>query len=292
MNVRVPAEKNFRRLNVKPGKRKPARARRWLSWRAARVVASILLVGYAGYRAFDLVASASTLQVQRITVQGNVRLSAGEVKALVDGLRGSNILAADLGTYRRKLLESPWVEDVALRRLLPSTVEVFVEERRPVGLCRLGSQLYLVDRTGTLIDEFGPQYAEFDLPIIDGLLRPPGSGGPIVDEARAELAARVIEAVAGRRSLARRLSQVDVTDLRNAIVLLDGDPALLHVGTERFLERLQAYAELAPAFRERFVDIDYVDLRFENGFYVRPAGKPGVRGAKPAGRPAPAGQRF
>jgi len=61
----------------------------WLAVCAA-VVAS------AGYRAFDLVVSASSLQVRRIAVRGNVRLSAGEVQALVDGLRGSNILTADL----------------------------------------------------------------------------------------------------------------------------------------------------------------------------------------------------
>ena len=57
----------------------------------------------------------------------------------MDGLRGSSILTADLPRYRRRLMESPWVADVALRRVLPSTVEVFVSERTPMGLCRLGS---------------------------------------------------------------------------------------------------------------------------------------------------------
>lgn len=290
MRVKAPAEKNFRRPRVKPGKRKPAGARAWLSWRAARILIAVVLVGYAGVRAFDLVASASTLQVRRIDVHGNVRLSSGEVKAIVDGLRGSNILLADLDGYRRKLRDSPWVANVALRRVLPSTVEVFVEERRPVGLCRLNGDLYLIDRHGVLIDQFGPQYSEFDLPIVDGLVRPPGAGGPIIDEARAALAARVIDAVSVRRSLAARLSQVDVADLKNAVVLLDGDPALLHVGTERFAERLQAYVELAPRFREQFPEIDYVDLRFEERFYVRPAGRGGARQGQ--ARPASAGRRF
>ena len=146
------------------------RAARWLSWRIARWGVAMVVVLYAGYRGTNLVLQASGLQVRRITVHGNVRLSSGEVQAIVDGLRGSNILTADLPGYRRRLMESPWVADVALRRVLPSTVEVFVSERRPMGLCRLGSTLYLVDPHGTLIDEFGPQYAEFDLPIIDGLV--------------------------------------------------------------------------------------------------------------------------
>ncbi len=287
MSVKAPAEKNFRRAQVKPVRRRGTRVRR--AWRVARAGAAVLLVGYAGYRAIDLVLSASTLQVSHIVVRGNVRLSSGEVQAIVDGLRGSSILTADLDRYRRRLRGSPWVADVALRRVLPSTVEVFVSERRPVGLCRLGGELYLIDRRGTVIDEFGPQYAEFDLPIIDGLVQAPGDGKSAIDEDRAELAARVIDAAGANAELAQRISQIDVSDTHDAVVLLDNDPALLHLGEDRFLERLRAYLDLAPALRERVADIDYVDLRFDERVYVRPAGT--GRGAA-ARAVAPAAKQF
>jgi cell division septal protein FtsQ len=232
---------------------------------------ALVVVVYAGYRGTNLVLQASGLQVRRITVHGNVRLSSGEVQGIVDGLRGSNILTVDLAGYRRRLMGSPWVADVALRRVLPSTVEVFVSERRPMGLCRLGSALYLVDPHGTLIDEFGPQYAEFDLPIIDGLVGLPGAGRPSIDEARAELAARVIEALGIRKDIAQRVSQIDVSDAHDAVVLLQDDAAQLHLGEDRFLERLQSYVDLAPTLRKSVPEIDYVDLRFDERLYVRPA---------------------
>jgi cell division protein FtsQ len=268
MSVKAPTEKNFRRARVKPGKRRSATRR--VSWRAARMIVVAMLVSYAGYRAFDLMVGASALQVRYISVHGNVRLSAGKVRELAEGIRGKSILTADLAGYRRRLLASPWVAEVALRRVLPSTVEVFVSERQPMGLCRLQKQLYLIDRSGVVIDEFGPQYAEFDLPIIDGLVRPPSSGQPAIDERRADLAARVLDGIAPRADLARSISQIDVTDLHDAIVLIDGDTALLHLGDDRFLERLQSYVDVAPALRERVQDIDYVDLRFKDRLYVRP----------------------
>ncbi len=268
MSVKARAEKNFHRAGPKSSRRKGRR--RWLSWRKARVLISVALVVYATYRAFDLVVSASTLQVRRIAVHGNVLVSEGELQALVEGLRGTSILTADLAAFRRKLLASPWVADVALRRVLPSTVEVFVRERRPMGLSRLGHKLYLVDRQGTIIDEFGPEYRRFDLPIIDGLVRPPGTGTPALDEKRADLAGRVIDAVAQRKDLASRLSQIDVSDVHNAIVLLEGDGALLYLGEDDFAARLQSYVDLAPTLRDRVPDIDYVDLRFGGRVYVRP----------------------
>jgi cell division septal protein FtsQ len=268
--VRAATEKNFRRAKVRPTKRKSG-ALSWLTWRLARWAVAIAIVSYAGYCATNLVLHASALQVRHISVHGNVRLSSGEVREIIDGLRGSSILTADLPRYRRQLLASPWVADVALRRVLPSTVEVFVSERRPIGLCRLRSELYLIDAEGTLIAQYGPQYAEFDLPIIDGLLRPPSSGQPTVDERRAELAARALDAIAQRRDLAQRVSQIDVSDAHDVIVLMQNDPAMVHLGEERFLERLQAYVDLAPALRDRVPEMDYVDMRFEQRVYVRPA---------------------
>jgi cell division septal protein FtsQ len=218
---------------------------------------------------------ARLLQVDRILVRGTERLSSGEVLTVLAGLRGENIVWADLSAWRLRLLSSPWVRDAALRRLLPSTVEVVVSERQPIGIARIGGRLYLVDERAVVMDEYGSQYADFDLPIIDGL-SPPAAGtesGP-TDAARAELAARLIAALGSRPEIARRLSQVDVSDLHNAAVILSGDPAVLYVGEDRFLSRLQSYVDLAEALRERVQQIDYVDLRFGDRIYVRPVGAP------------------
>jgi cell division septal protein FtsQ len=139
----------------------------------------------------------------------------------------------------------------------------------------VGDHLYLIDDRGGIIDEFGPNYAEFDLPIIDGLAAPPRDNGPLIDEARAELAVRLLASLQGRPDLAGRVSEIDVSDVRDAVLLLKGDTALVRVGNEQFAERLQSYLDLAPALRERVAGIDYVDLRFDERVYVRPAAKRG-----------------
>lgn len=271
MKVKAATEKNFRRARSKPGRRR--RLRSVVSWRATRALLVLLVLVYAGYRGFDLAFNAGILRVQRIRVHGNVRLSSGEVKERLRDLQGSNILTANIGRARKQLLASAWVSEVALRRVLPSTVDVYVSERRPFGLCRLGNQLYLIDRDGTVMDEFGPQYAEFDLPIVDGLVRAPRHGKPTIDDGRAELAARVVESIQESRDLIKRVSQIDVTDAHDAVVLLDNDSALLHVGEDKFRERLLSYLEIADALRGRIPDIDYVDLRFEQRLYVKPRGR-------------------
>jgi cell division protein FtsQ len=232
------------------------------------------VAGYATYRAAGFVLSAEALTVTRIRVSGNVRLSRGEVLSLLDGLQGRNMVTLDLEGWRQRLLSSPWVADAAMRRTLPGVVDVFVSERQPMGIGRIGSTLYLVDQGGDVIDEYGPNYADLDLPIIDGLAA--GTGGDdglLIDAARAALAGRVLADLHSRPALARRVSQIDVTDPRDAVLILKGDTALVRVGEEQFAERLQAYLDLVPALRERVPDIDYVDLRFDERVYVRPQGR-------------------
>ena len=272
MRIPAPADKRFRRAHVSPTRK---RGRFEISWKRlaqGSVIAAFAV--YAGYRGLQLVLATGALTVTRISVSGNAKLSRGEVVSLLDGLRGRNMVFLDLEAWRRKLTGSPWVADAALRRVLPGTVDVMIVERAPMGIGRIGDDLYLVDERGSIIDEFGPNYADLDLPVIDGLTAPASEGGLLIDEARAALAARVIASIHTRPALARRLSQIDVRDVRDAVVILKDDTAMIRVGDERFVDRLQAYLDLAPALRERVPEIDYVDLRFDERVYVRPQGSP------------------
>jgi cell division protein FtsQ len=272
--VAAPADKRFRRARVSP-----ARKRRWRpSWRSvARASAAFIVAGFALYQTLSFVLASEALTVTRITVQGNQRMSRGEVLGLLDGLSGASIVMTDLESWRQRLLASPWVAHASIRRMFPGTLAVSITERRPIGIGRMKGTLFLIDRTGAVIDEFGPNYADLDLPIIDGLGVKPGDDGT-ADEARAALAGRLMSELESRPGLASRVSQIDVTDRRNAIVLLKGDTALLRLGDERFSERVQAYLDLMPALRERMPGIDYVDLRFGERVVVRPLNEGRRRG--------------
>ena len=272
MAISAPTDKRFRRAHVTPARK---RSRFVFSrTRAAIVAVSTAFVLFAGYRALELVISAEALTVTRITVSGNSRLSRGEVLSLLDGLAGRNMLFVSLDEWRQKVLASPWVEDVALRRVLPGTVDVAIAERRPLGIGRIAGELYLLDQHGGIIDQFGPSHAEFDLPLIDGLAMPKRAAarGPIVDASRAALAARVLSSLQGRPELEGRVSQIDVSDVRDAVIILKNDTVLIRIGEDQFAERLQSYLDLASALREKVPQMDYVDLRFGERVYVRPAG--------------------
>jgi len=262
--VTAPADRRFLRAQVKPGRRQPP----WRPWlRLCRALVLFALVGWAGWWCAMSILHAPVLRVAHITVMGTRHLSTGEVLALVDGLRGQNILLVRLDDWRERVLTCPWVADATLRRSLPGTVEVRIAERHPLAIGRVGEELFLVDDHGRVIDEYGPRYADFDLPILDGLA-PGFAQEASANERRAQLASRLLRDVRTRPDLARRISQLDVSDPRNAVVIVDQDTARVRLGEERFVERLQSYVDLAPTLREQVPAIDYVDLRFGERVFV------------------------
>jgi cell division septal protein FtsQ len=264
MAVYVRPEPSFRRAYVQPV------PRRWFVRRLGLLahLGALLAAVSGAVWSLQALSRADVLRIDTITVAGNRRLSAGEVAGLVGPLRGENLLVADLEAGRASLLASGWIRDAALRRVLPSGLHITLSEREPVGLGRIASRLYLVDETGYVIDEYGPRFANLDLPVIDGLSG--GAGASDIDARRAALAAALLTEIRAHGQLAERVSQVDVANPHDAVVLLNGDPVRIHLGERDFAGRLRRYLDVAAVLREAVPDIDYVDVRFDRKVYVGP----------------------
>jgi cell division protein FtsQ len=267
--IAVAADRRFHRSGLRPERRRIGRS----ILRAAKWGIGLALVCAIGAWVAGAVLQARMLSVQQVRVRGNVRLTEAEVQALVDHIHGENIFKVDLEAYRRRILDSPWVSSVALTRVLPSTIDVRITERTPMAIARVGQQLFLIDDAGVIIDAHSAEYSDLDLPVVDGLVSSPGAAGPLVDGSRVAVTAAFLAALATRPDLGRRVSQIDVRNAHDVVVMFDHAAVWLHLGDEAFIERINTYLELAPALRERFVDVDYVDLRFGERIFVRPRGR-------------------
>ena len=205
----------------------------------------------------------------KVAVVTGAARNLGKAMATALAEQGADLLLVDLDRFRAALLDSPWVADVSLRRVLPSTVDVHIVEREPIAIARLGQQLYLVDDAGVIMDEYGPQYRDFDLSIVDGMAAPRSEDGPPIDPGRAQLVARFFRELEVRPELRRVVSQVNVAIDGNVVVMLADDTTALHLGDRQFVDRLQTYLDLTPTIEERGRIVDYVDLRFGNRVFLK-----------------------
>jgi cell division protein FtsQ len=88
---------------------------------------------------------------RHVDVSGNVRLSRDMVLQYGGIAEGSNSLAVNIAKVERGLRETPWVEEVSVKRLLPDRFVIKLKERMPSFWVRKDGILYYANERGKAI---------------------------------------------------------------------------------------------------------------------------------------------
>jgi cell division protein FtsQ len=166
--IAVP-QRRFAGLNL-PGfggkKRAPGGAALDRGGGAWRVVVVLLVAGAAGYgfwisgeeglygqtkRGLEALTIAAGFGVKRITVEGLQHTTDAELTRALGAGPGSLMLAFDTDAAKERLEQVPWVKRAQIMRLLPSTLQVVIEERVPFAVWQSRGQTYVVDVEGAVI---------------------------------------------------------------------------------------------------------------------------------------------
>jgi len=141
-------------------------------WRDALRVAAGVLVTVAAALAcvWGMVRYTRTsprFAVRVVEVQGSAHRTPEDIARLGGIVRGQNVFTTDLDTAKLGILADPWIEQVSVRRKLPSTIMVEVVEREAAALVAVGPDLYLCTRQGELFKK--PERGDpYDLPVVTG----------------------------------------------------------------------------------------------------------------------------
>jgi cell division protein FtsQ len=266
---------------LRPRKRmKVRRGRRGLAARAVlalRLAAVLVVTVAAAWTGYAKTMASDRLKVDRVEVRGSRFLSEGEVRELLGPAVGENILGLDIDSLKARLRSSPWVADATVGRTLPDTLRVEITERVPLALAEV-ERLYLMDKSGGLIDLYGPRTASFDLPIVRGLMG-------VDAEARRDRAERAGALLDDLGDLAAEVSEVFVLPTGDLKVVLRGSGEVLLVGEPPNRQRVLTFLSLRKDLTERCPDALYFDLRFRGRIYAQQPPTP--KAPRPAPRPAP-----
>jgi cell division protein FtsQ len=199
----------------------------------------------------------SAFALRQVTVDGSLaRTSPAHLATVIrEELRGT-FFTLNLADARASLQRVPWVKSVALRRQWPDRLEVTVIEHEPLARW---NEAALVDTEGEV---FSADF-EGELPQFVG---PDGSSKELAERFRefgATLAPR------GLSIVELRLSPRGGWRLRTkgsaALAIELGRTA----GSERLARFIAHQASTVDSLARSGTAVDYVDLRYRNGFAVR-----------------------
>lgn len=208
-----------------------------------------------------------------IETAGLQNVTRAQVLEVMGGDIGRNIFRVPLEERRKQLEEIPWVESATVMRLLPDVLRVRVTERKPVAFVRIGSKVSLIDSGGVVMDLPAKSRSKYSFPVITGM----ADSEPVSTRAaRMKIYARLVgELDTNGASYSKDLSEVDLADPDDVKITVEdpGGALVIHLGDANFADRYRIYLNHIQDWRQQFVKLESVDLRYNNQIIVNPDAK-------------------
>ncbi len=215
--------------------------------------------------------------IRIVSVEGRFqRVSPVQVEQAVTGGLEQGFMSVDLEEVRLRVEELPWVDRARVQRRWPHGLRVEITEQ--VAAARWGESGLLNTRGELFMKE--ARHVPPELPRLTG---PQGSEWQVAQR-YLSTQGRLIEA-------GMRLAALDF-DARGAWELELANGISVRLGRRQVDERLDRFIQTAlPVMSGRTTEIDYVDMRYSNGFAIgwkRPgdlASRSGASKPSPSTRP-------
>ncbi|MDR2726414.1 MAG: FtsQ-type POTRA domain-containing protein [Deltaproteobacteria bacterium] len=158
-------QERTRKSRRRPDRQKSGAAERnWDFFRAARwlcgiILSSTLLFGLilGLLYAYRYATTSDHFAIRSITVTGATHFDRDSVLRAAGLSEGMNSLAVNITDVELALRKTPWVANVAVKRQLPDSFAIEIEERLPAFWVLKGDALLYADSKGNLIAPVGPE---------------------------------------------------------------------------------------------------------------------------------------
>ncbi|MEC4684658.1 MAG: FtsQ-type POTRA domain-containing protein [Nitrospirota bacterium] len=202
--------------------------------------------------------TADIMRINRIEVTGNKHLSDKEIISLMKLGQGESMLRISSRELSERVLESPWIRDVVIRKELPHTLIVKVKEAEPLALLKRKGRLYIVSRGGEVLEELSQTIAF--LPVIK------------MDSIKKSLLKEALK-VAGivREDAFFSDEEIEIIAKTPEEMTLKIGDLTIKIGKGDYRRKLARLVQLEDEIVRRGIPAGYVDLRFSRRVIVRAA---------------------
>ena len=222
-----------------------------LNWRA--IGGAVAAVAGAAVFALLLVVALDR-PVRRIVLEGDFqRVSPPEIESTIAGTVRGGLASVDLEAVQERIEQIEWVDRAVVRRSWPDALRVRVVEQ--VAAARW-NEAGLLNSRGELFIR-NARYVPPELPLLEG-----------PDGREAEVARLYLESQGRMLEAGLRLTRVRL-DERGAWEIEVANGVVVRLGRQDAEVRLDRFIRLAgPLVAKRLAEINYVDMRYTNGFSV------------------------
>lgn len=171
-----------------------------------------------------------------------------------------NLFLLNIEKLRRQLAAHPWIEDIYIRKIFPSTVRIETKERIPIAVLEKDGY-FLIDREGILLQKVSPE-KQLDLPILTDANRFRKDF-----DRKLSLAWSCLDSL--EDSARKQIAVMDLTEYENVSLRLRESDTWVKLGDAHFREKYQAFLKNTALF-EIYGPLKYIDFRYEGQIILLP----------------------
>jgi len=138
------------------------RSSNWIRWIAQVFVAGFRLTFSLGLIVFFLwvilkgytyITSSPVFALKQVRIQGNYVLSEKKILSWLQLKKGMNLFQLKIDQLNYKLNSNPWVKTSIIKRELPDTLVITIQEKEPCFLGYEKGKVYYLDQNGQKIEQ-------------------------------------------------------------------------------------------------------------------------------------------
>lgn len=268
---RVAVNQTATKKEYKQSQKQESKAEEKFSNKLVKIMISLVLV----ILAIVFVFVSGAFDIAKIVVEGNNKISDNQIISFSGIEKGTNLFAISKNDISSKLQENPYVDHVQIKRVLPNTVKLIIQERVPEYALQLANSYIYISRQGYVLEISNNSP---NIPILLGCTTDLSNikENHRLDEMdlnKMKMVVKIME-IAKNHEMENLITKVDISDEKNYTIYLDTEGKIAYLGdgnelNTRFLYIKAILKKQQGKKGEIFVNVDlnseYVYFKEENG---------------------------
>ncbi len=180
--------------------------------------------------------------IKNIKIQGNQKLTTEELTSLSQVQLNENMFKMVKSKVKKNIKQNAYVENVKIKRELPDTITIQVEERTPTYIISFANAYVYINNQGYFLEI---SKNKLELPIITGYLTQEseiyeGSRLCLEDLQRLESILQIMKS-AESNDIAKLVTKINIADKQNYILELKEEKKIVHMGDTANLSTKMLY---------------------------------------------------
>ncbi len=201
----------------------------------------LFCLGFLLFMGYQTVTASSFFDMEEVELQGVQNIKEDRIKQIVKShTTQTGVWNADIEAIKKDVENFKYAKEVSVSRVLPDTVRVVVNERKPVAIVRIDGNDFWSDEEGLILDKASGKSGQRPPFVMFGWDQGDSERAKELNKKRVALYLQLIDDWKSF-DLASRVKAIDLSDLRQprAIIGNSADPVEIRIEGESYAKALQ-----------------------------------------------------